>query len=104
MEGCEGGVITGGDQAIQSHTANILQHFDGVNAAWILTLGPHVSRIVLALRACRARRREGPVIGVLDPTIGGIEEGDGVFHRIRPLPFGPGVSGIPPRGVVELWY
>src|SRR5260221_3274093 len=95
-------VVAGGDQAVQSHIVNILQYLDGVYAAWILAPDPHVGRIVLALRACRARRREGPVIGVLNPSIAGIEQSDGLFDRLRSPPFGRGVAAVHRMRVIEL--
>ena len=97
------GVVACGNQAVQGHALDILQHLHGVNAARVLALDPGVDRVVLAFGACRARRREGPVIGVLDPPGAGIAQRDRVLESQGSVPFGGRVAAIDRAGVIKFW-
>src|ERR1700719_2199378 len=87
-------VVAGGDQAIQGDIVDVLQNLDGMNAARILALDPHVRWKVLALRTGGAGCRERPVVGVLDPPAARVEQRDRLFDRMRTVPLDRGIAAV----------
>ena len=72
-----------------------------MDAARVFSLGPHVGRVVLALRARGTGCGERPVVGVHDPAVGRIEQGDGVFDGVCALPFGCRIAAVHRAGEIK---
>src|SRR6266536_1793781 len=74
LEPGEIGVERGAEQGVEREVLAVLQDPDRVAPPRRLAAGLDVARVVLALRARGPRRRPRPVVGVVEPAAGGIQE------------------------------
>ena len=103
LKGGEVRVVGRRYQAVEGEVLASGQHADGVHPARVLGVvarrAPRVVGVVGPARAVGAGGRERPVIGVLDPADGRIEQRDRFRHRVQTFPLGrrvAAVDGFPP--------
>ena len=94
-------VERGRNQRLLCKALLAVEHHDGVHAARVLRSCVHVGRVVLPLRAERARYRVGPVVGVLDPAVGRVEHVGTFVHRHQIAPLGGRVAAVHGPAPVE---
>ena len=94
-------IIGGGDQSGQSEIVFFRQQRDGVQAAHVVAVGVHVARVVGLFGAGAAGGSVGPIVCVLDPAGGGVEQMGRFGEGVQTVPIGARVCTVDGPGVVE---
>ncbi len=94
LERRQRGVVGRRDQAVDGEILAVFHHPHGVDAARVFRVHRHIGRVVAGLGAVRTGCRVRPVVGVIDPAILRVEEGNGFFYLVQALPFGGRVAAI----------
>ena len=95
-------VIRSGKQCVQREIPAVLKHPDGMEPPGGFAATFHIRGIVFLLEAAGTRRGPWPVVGVVEPAAGGVQEIGGLIDIQQALPFGCGICAIDRFGPVEV--